>query len=648
MADQKGMTSKKLWKWFRKHEKMILAAIVVLIVPAFGFGGILIATVSRSMERTEAAVIDGEEISRTEFDQAQSLLARLVRVYVNFLKARGYAREEHNLESADVFKHILLLQQAEKADIRVTDEEADRAIEHYLETAQTAPYLVKSGEFLTPHEQLLYAQTLSHHVMFGILRGKEFSEKKYASFLGRMRLKEEEFRNFVKEVFTVLKFKYYLWNSVRIPASQAFEAYKEDHVAHQCAYVRFDAEDFEAPSETIEPDEIRAHYTNHVNRFRDPVRKRVEVAVGRIADLTDRTVLSEQEKERFYRENRDVLFRAPEDEAEEEKEGEEDANGDEEEAEPAEEAPVYLDYASEEVQAEIQKRLSERKARDFLDRLFHRISAAVKRTEESIRRDPSTFQDPRESLRTEIRYARFAENVAEDPDWIAPYMGYELETYRTEKAYAREEMREALGAVGPRIADKAWELRALTTSDPIPIPGGTAIFRVLEVVPATVPPLETIEDEVLEDLRLSRALDAALARAREVRQKMLASSFEAAAREANLEVRKTVYFKAGDASVPGDGEHPPLGEVPNVITAAFSMGTQDVSRPVMERNAGAVFLLEVVDRKYPDPSEMPDAELERLLEKERQKVWEDVNAPWGDDFRGHHEIEDLTRGREPK
>ncbi|MHC5038858.1 MAG: hypothetical protein ACYTHM_16230, partial [Planctomycetota bacterium] len=316
------------------------------------------------------------------------------------------------------------------------------------------------------------------------------------------------------------------------------------------------------------------------------------------------------------------------------------------EKEEPENPPVKVKpYEDPDVQKEIEKKLSEKAARDYLEALLRRISETVKRLEMGIRKNPQLRRNPDPSLRSEIDFERIARKVAEDREWTRPYYHYRPRTFRETRFLSREEMRDALGAIGPRIADKAWELGRLTTSDVIAVPGGYVVFRTLEDQPEKVLPLEEIREKVLEDYRLEKALERAQEKAKEIEKRMRASSFDAVAREETLKVQETVFFRSGDGTIPGDGEHPPVGEAPNFIAAAFSPDLQGVSRPVTERDMGSVFLLHVVQKLDPSPAEMSAQDRRQFVDESRRNLWNEVNKRWGEDFKKTFKVVDYTRDR---
>ncbi|MHC4781385.1 MAG: peptidyl-prolyl cis-trans isomerase [Planctomycetota bacterium] len=469
-----------------------------------------------------------------------------------------------------------------------------------------------------------------------------------------------------------------------VPTSAVFERFRKDRVSRACDYVRFDASEFADDDAKVEDKVLQEHYTKHNRNFMEPIRKNVEFLHAEVEPVRRRVLLTEGEKRSFYEAEKDAIFRLPPEEKEKEKDGDKkdadkkdgdkkdgdkkdedkkdedkkdedkkDADKkdtDEKDADEKDEEkkapPVrYKPFKDAAVQEEIEKRLSERKARDFVEQLLGRVAGTLKRLEESIRADRVAYPNVDDALKKQIDFARMMKNIANSKDWMGSYIGYRIRSVHDDAYYSRDEIREAYGPVGPRIADKAWELRMLQTSDVIPVPGGFVVFRVFEFSPEYVRNFDQIRDRVLEDYRLQASMDRAHERAKKVAEQMKGSTFDAVAREENLKVLRTAFFRSTARTISGDGERPPVGEAPKFIAAAFLPQAKTLSGPVLERELGSVFVLRAVDERYPSPAEMPEAERKRFVDEERREVWNEVNKAWGDEFKKHHDIKDRTRDR---
>ncbi|MHC4600287.1 MAG: peptidylprolyl isomerase [Planctomycetota bacterium] len=354
------MTAKGLWKWFRRHEKMILAAIVVLIVPAFGFGSILVASVARQSEPTTAAKIDGVEISYQDLQKLKQRFLNLVQDYiVHFAKPRARGGSVPKVGNNDLFKHVRLVKEARDVGIRVTEGEIDEVITKWPTTSMTYPFLLSAEQFLTQQEKALYFETLRFQLQWRILpRQGAFSPTQYAQYLSRMHLTESDFRKTVEEILAVLKFKYFLWSSTVVSTDRAYERYAKENVKHRCAYVRFDASDFKIEGEEVDRETLVAHYGKNQVRYQEPHRKQVEFFHVQVEDIKKRVKKSvtEEEMRAFYEREKEVLFRAP---VEKKEEKEDEKEEEEKKVDPGEEKKG--DEAKEEEKKEQPEKKEEKK-----------------------------------------------------------------------------------------------------------------------------------------------------------------------------------------------------------------------------------------------------------------------------------------------
>ncbi|MCU0722984.1 MAG: SurA N-terminal domain-containing protein, partial [Planctomycetes bacterium] len=415
------MTAKSMWKWLRQHEKMILAGIVVFILPAFGFGGIMISWIIRSQEKTVAAVVDGREITVEEFNALKRRFVPLVDSFQRFVAGRYGAQREIKVENPDLWKHVAMVEEAGKSGIRVPETEVREIIEDYPKAYEKLPHLKNAYSFLSQKEILMYAQMLNYHAYFSIAMQDKYTKEKYEKFLTRFQLTDDAFRTTVREILTILKFKYFLWRTAIVPTSRAFDAYKGKHVSVKCNYLRFDREAPAAPEAEIPEKDLLEHYEKNRQTFEEPTRKTVEYLYARVEDLTRRVKLTAEEKRAFYEAEKTNLFRAPPaekkaDEAPGEKKAEapggekkEEGGAGEKKAGPGEgekkgeaapgekkaeaPAPAFKLFEDPDVQAEIAKRLSDRAARQFLEALMGRLSKTLKSLEEEIRRKAHDYPE---------------------------------------------------------------------------------------------------------------------------------------------------------------------------------------------------------------------------------------------------------------
>ncbi|MHC4780035.1 MAG: SurA N-terminal domain-containing protein [Planctomycetota bacterium] len=679
------MTAKGLWKWFRKHEKMILAAIVVLIVPAFGLGSILVTSVAQSAESDTAFEIDGDEIDFHEVAKLKRRFFSLVTSYITFTRSRSQNSPAQRVDNVDIMKHVRLLREAREAGIQVTEAEIDDMITKYAEASMRFPCLLSSQQFLTDHEALIYSHTPSFHIMFRINPGREgFERKLYLQYLNRMGITEEEFRTTVREILLILKLKYFMWSTTIVSTEKAFAKYGNENISKRCAYVRFDASDFKVDGEEVDRKELEEYYQKNSTKFLEPHRRKIEYFQVASEDIERRASPTLKDTRAYYEREKDVMFReAVKKETppkkDENKEGKQEGTGEKKEgnkdegAEKKDQGPkgdegdpgqggevdeAAKEGAEEKVEKEevkyvpfekakdkIEKLLKEQMAQEYLSTLMGRLVDTVRRLEAGVRENREDFPDPNEGLRTQIDFDKISRNVAATREWTKPYTGFRVGVVREERFLSKEEMVEALGKIGKKISEESFHPGILTIGNVIPVTGGFVAVRVVAEKLPYVEKIENIEAKVTEEFLLDRALERAFEKAGKVRGKMMTSSFDEVARIDNLKVLETGFFRISDKEVPGTGDFPPVGEAPFFVGAAFSVETEQIRRPVREESLKAVFLIREIEKKLPSPAEMKKQQREDLIDKERKTAWEEVNRPWGDEFRKHHEIKDKTRDR---
>lgn len=181
-------------------------------------------------------------------------------------------------------------------------------------------------------------------------------------------------------------------------------------------------------------------------------------------------------------------------------------------------------------------------------------------------------------------------------------------TFLTTPAFGREDNVPGIGR-GTGFSLTAFELEQDEISEPVRAAAGWVILRVAEVQEPRIPTLDEVRDDVASSVRQDKQMQLATARMVETRQKLDdGSSLDEVAEELELVVRESGQFGRG-GSIAG------LGNNPEVASAALALEVGDFAGPLRHENQ--VLLFEVLERQRFDPQE---------FETQRQEARETVRS----------------------
>jgi len=181
-------------------------------------------------------------------------------------------------------------------------------------------------------------------------------------------------------------------------------------------------------------------------------------------------------------------------------------------------------------------------------------------------------------------------------------------TFLTTPAFGREDNVPGIGR-GTGFSLTAFELEQDEISEPVRAAAGWVILRVAEVQEPRIPTLDEVRDDVASSVRQDKQMQLATARMAETRQKLDdGSSLDEVAEELELVVRESGQFGRG-GSIAG------LGNNPEVASAALALEVGDFAGPLRHENQ--VLLFEVLERQRFDPQE---------FETQRQETREAVRS----------------------
>ncbi len=202
---------------------------------------------------------------------------------------------------------------------------------------------------------------------------------------------------------------------------------------------------------------------------------------------------------------------------------------------------------------------------------------------------------------------------------------------------ARGEALEGVGQVQP-VEEAVFSLALGGVAGPIRTPAGYLVAKMVESLPAAVPPLAEIKNKVAEAVRRQKALALALARAQAlVKATEQGQDLLAAAKKQGLPSGDTGFFSrsepAADRRVPGE-----------VMRGALQLAPGRVAEPVTTPQG--IFVVKTLERRPPDAAGL-DKDREELrqqvLEQKRNQAWES----WAQSLRAGAKIQVSSRVTSP-
>lgn len=251
---------------------LLLAVIVVTFVLYFG-GNYFDKQMAQNV-----AEINGEPISPRELEfryqkaleSYREILKRpLTPEMIKSLNLKGAILE-------DLIEKRLLLQEARRLGLEVTDEELADAI------AAVPAFQVKG----------------------------KFDKERYLMVLRQQRLIPAQFEEEQKAELTVQKIFALIRDSVHVTEAEARDQYMMDAENLNLHFIRLPAGDF-LPEAKVSETEIKEFYEKNKEALREPLRVQVEYIAYRFANFTPKVEIADKEVEDFYKANLEKRFRQP-------------------------------------------------------------------------------------------------------------------------------------------------------------------------------------------------------------------------------------------------------------------------------------------------------------------------------------------------
>lgn len=252
---------------------IFLLGIIVLVFVLWGVGSY---TTQPRLENV--AEVNGEVISYRELETKYQ---RAIQTYRDLFKQSmtREAIESLNLRGgllAELIQNRLLLQEAHRLGLEVTDEELMDAIARF-------PVFQINGRF----SQDLYLR---------ILRSK--------------RLTPGRFETDQREELTIQRLYDIIRDSVHVTAAEVQGRYRIENERVNLYFIRLSAKDF-IPKANVTEADIKEHYERNKEALREPLRVQVEYLIYPFDHFSSKVQVSQKELEEFYNISRETRFHEP-------------------------------------------------------------------------------------------------------------------------------------------------------------------------------------------------------------------------------------------------------------------------------------------------------------------------------------------------
>lgn len=606
---------------YARSLKVVLLIVVVVFILTSGVLFYWGSDPSGSVPGNTVAVVNGEEIPFERFRRAQ---ANTIAAYERMARQRltpelaerlGLSQQVVN----ELVTEAVVIQGAAKEGVLVSDDELRATIQQIREF----------------HE------------------GGQFSREEYLKVLKQLRLEPGEFESEVRRHLVRRKMETLIKQGVKVSDEEIRQAYRERHERVRAAWAYADVKPIMATLQVADED-LEPYIKAHPAQFSQPERRKLQYVMVNPRKLA--VTISDAEAEAYYNEHAaefeepkrlrvaHVLVRVPP-----------VGGSDAENAAKAKVEDIVKRARSGEDFGQLARELSEDKASAVqggdlgfvgpgeLVVPFEQAAFALKKGETSAPvRTPFGYHairvvDVKEGGRSPLKEvaSRIKETLgAQKSEQAAQARADEVRTTLLsaqdfpaeakrlglepqEAAFGRGD---ALGEAGrdPQLDETLFGLAVGGVSTPIKTAGGFAVVKVVQHVPAGVPPVAEIRDRVVEAIKRERAERQVTDRAKALVAALGKGGDFATAAKAD-------GFSTGTIPMFSRSEPPKeRGSLPGgVLMAALQTPAGQVAEPV--RADGGVYVVKTLERAAADADglEKERAELEKqVLEQKRALTWD--------------------------
>ena len=602
-------------QWMRENKGVLLgmAAAVLLL-------GWLAAPAIRSLVQQRAGTtgkIRGEKIGPRELQSA----ARAVRALQMLSPAAGQVgpviygmiRSGQEIQREDAWRYLVLLYEARKAGVKVTQQEVKNAL-------ASVPAL--SGE-------------------------NGFDTDRYRMLLRRMGMSDQQLRSVLSDFLKITKLVSLKLESIPVPENEVWMDYAYRHRQARVRFVELDPSLFTSRVEVSEED-LRNFYEEHKNTvanpgsskvgYKAPRRAKVACAVADYGEYEEKVEVTDEDIRNYYEENKDdfVVEENGDSDANSGADSEEGGNGNSEgnagdEADGSDAADQQNDEQasdgnepSDEAQAGNTEEGQEEGTEDEKEyKPLSEVRDQIKQTltsqkaKEAAHEAASSVLEDLQSVSS--RYVNAAlplQQMARRHD-----VGYRVLQNDEGRSYLSQQ---ELSQLVPGSGNLATFAMDETLYSPEKFEGQDAarVCQVLDRKEPRVLPFDEVKERVTQDYRRSRALDAARKFGEKLAAQARQSSLQEAANsladtvpgpetgssdesneqqddgaennteDAPLQLQETSYFRRGSPFVPEMG-----GPQPEVVNKAFELDDDQMAVVVDGQQQENCYVIQKMDEK---------------------------------------------------
>jgi len=570
--------------------KFILGAIVIVFV----FWGVGSFTSKRA---SKVAMVNGDVITMQEYNNAYNQMIE------NLQQRFGNNLDENMLKMLNVKQQTLdqliekrlILQQAEKLDFRVSDDELADFI-------RNMKVFQNEGRF----DNRLYNRVLNHY-----------------------RMTPEGFEELQKESILVEKMRSFVSDSVKISDNEAKEWFNYTNASVNIDFVVLRPDSYKESDLTAE--EIKAYFEEHKSEYKTDPRVNVRYIHFNPDDYTGGINISDAEIQDYYDTNqaefetektveaRHILIKVDQD-ALPEIVGEKKERALEimkmalKDHDFAELARKYSEGPSSKGGGYLGYFKKQEMVKPFADKAFAMRAGEIS---EPVRtrfgwhiikidniKDASTrsFEEAKLDIEKKL-VAKQAKNITYDETEAVSDAFFEGDDFtETARKKNMEVFTADFSAKGPakvvsnpaKFASAAFALEPLEISNPLDFDNGYYILQLINKIPSKIPFFDTIKDRVETDLQKEKKET----RARSDAETLLSSinggqSMEAAGKTFSLTPQSTGFFKRSDSI-------PRIGNSPEIAVAAFLLNSKNPLADKVLKAADGYYIIRQKQRKAPD------------------------------------------------
>lgn len=609
----------------RKHAgswmiKVVLFAIVIVFV-FWGVGSF------RSREASRVATVNDEIISLVDYRRAYNNMIDQYR------QRFGASLNDGMIEMLQVKRQALdglidrelLLQEAEKLDLRVSDVEVAQSI---LDTT----IFQSNGTFDNRRYRSILNQVhLTPEEFEADQRKALLVEKLTRIVTGAAKVSEAEARQWYDWQNTTVEVDYVVFDPARYtdvnPSDQEVAAYFDDHKENyktdpmvKARYVVFDPDDFRGQV-TVDEEEIEDYYDTHIDEFK--TEKTVEA----------RHILIKLDPDAD--ESADSAAKAKaEDVAKLAKSGQDFAELAAAHSEgPTKDRGGYLGrFKRTQMVEPFADKAFSMAAGEISDPVKTQFGWHVIKVESVEEATTKTLQQSRDQIISTMT-DRKARNLAYDKAEAFYQECFEKDDLtKNAKTFGREVKEtgafsrqgpDTLGSDKSAFATAAFALKVDEISDVQDIGGRYYLIQPTASIDAAVPPLESVKDRVEADLIRNMQMDKARSEAEAMAQDLQAGqTFEESAETHGVEVKHIGPFTRS-------GAIPEIGSDPKFSAAAFELGRSGTSSLHPVEGGAGLYLLRLAER-HPPEAEGFESEKEEISNMLRRQMQRTVFQDWLD------------------